>query len=69
MYKILKKKNPEDCDHEDKKDFSFFDHMAIKQPHFYCPDCRSHWFKNKEWTAEEWEDYINVPDEWEPDEY
>ena len=54
---MYRRKNPENCIHENKKDFSFFDHMAIKQSHFYCPDCKSHWFKDREWTAEEWDDY------------
>lgn len=49
----------ENCKHEHKKDFSFYDHMAIKQPHDYCPDCKAHWFKGIKWTKEEWATWIN----------
>ena len=67
MYSIPARKKPEDCDHEDKKDFSFQtfyrkegEFVYEKNPHFFCPDCRSHWFKDKEWTPKEWDDYINA---------
>lgn len=49
----------ENCKHENKKDFSYYDHMAIKQPHDYCPDCKAHWFKGIKWTKEEWSTWIN----------
>ena len=32
---------------------------AEKEPHFYCGDCKSHWWKGKEWSEEEWEKFVN----------
>lgn len=52
-------KPKEPCQHDHVKDFSFYDHMAIKQPNFYCPDCGCHWLRGEFYSKEEWEVYIN----------
>lgn len=25
----------------------------------YCPVCRTHWYRGKEWNADEWDEYVN----------
>jgi hypothetical protein len=27
--------------------------------HFYCPICQAHWWKDRKWSAKEWDEYIN----------
>lgn len=53
----------ENCTHPDKSDFSFFKNFlgddTEKEEHFFCPDCRTHWYRGKEWKAEEWDRYVN----------
>lgn len=51
-----------ECKHENEAsiaDFSFYNHMAVKQKHLYCSDCKGHFFKDRWWSLEEWEVYIN----------
>ncbi len=52
---------PVPCKHEHKSDFSYYESFgdAEKEPHFYCGDCKSHWWKGKEWSEEEWEKFVN----------
>lgn len=49
------------CKHEFKSDFSHFTSWESneKEPHFYCPDCHTHWYKGKEWNPNEWDEYVN----------
>ena len=51
------------CKHENMKDFSYAKFDTDKKfAHFYCPDCKAHWWKGREWTAEEWFGYVNGGD-------
>lgn len=55
---------PKSCKHEHKKDFtcwSFGNEKHIE--HFYCSDCKSHWFKGKYYNQKQWEEYINSPED------
>lgn len=57
MRKVIDHKN---CTHEHMKDFScwsFGDNVRVS--HHYCPDCKAHWFRDKFYTAAEWEVYVN----------
>lgn len=51
----------EDCDHELTSDFSYYENFGDteKTKHIYCHDCKAHWLKDKTWTKEEWEEWIN----------
>jgi predicted RNA-binding Zn-ribbon protein involved in translation (DUF1610 family) len=52
------------CKHERKLDFtcwSFGDEKHIE--HFYCPECRRHWFKGEYYNPKQWEEYINAPED------
>jgi len=57
-------KKPEACKHKRKIDFttwSFGDEKHIE--HFFCPNCKAHWFKGKYYNKEQWEEYINGPED------
>jgi hypothetical protein len=58
---VPKRKKFEDCNHQDRSDFSFYQDFGRpdKTPHFYCPDCKAHWFHDKVFNAEEWRNYID----------
>lgn len=48
------------CSHEVRglsvvKDFTYAD----TGKHLYCPMCKCHWYKDRFWTREEWNDYVN----------
>lgn len=48
------------CTHDDMKDFccwSFGDNKFVE--HYYCPDCKAHWFKGKFYTHKQWDEWIN----------
>ena len=50
----------ESCKHEHKKDFTCWSFGEEKDiPHFYCPDCKGHWFRGKFYNVREWDNYIN----------
>ena len=54
----------ETCKHEHKKDFScwsFGDERRIE--HFYCPDCKGHWYDGKFYNQREWDRWINAEDD------
>ncbi len=53
--------DPEDCKHESKSDFSFFPSWLAekKEPHFFCGDCKSRWYKGIQWTEKEWFNFVN----------
>lgn len=56
----------ESCKHEHKKDFSCWswgDNERV--PHFYCPDCKGHWFRGKFYNEREWYAWINSPEVYE----
>ena len=44
------------CNHASRKDLT--QSLGVVR-HFYCPICKSHWYKGKYWTAEEWFLYVN----------
>ena len=56
MYSIPARKKPENCDHKSKKDLT---HGKGRDRNIYCPDCKTHWWKGKEWSPKEWDEYIN----------
>jgi len=29
-----------------------------EERHYFCPYCRKHYYKGREWTKEEWETYV-----------
>lgn len=45
-----------DCSHSAKKDLT---QGLGDERNIYCPTCKSHWYKGRFWTAEEWNFYIN----------
>ena len=42
------------CDHKGKKDLT--QGLGITR-HYICLDCRCHWYNDKFWSKEEWEEY------------
>jgi hypothetical protein len=44
------------CKHEKKTDLT---HGKGELRNFYCPDCKTHWYKGKIWSEEQWDDYVN----------
>jgi hypothetical protein len=30
-----------------------------KERHYYCRKCKSHWYKGRFWTKQQWDDWIN----------
>lgn len=48
------------CCEIEMSDFSYsLSMIGRKQSHFYCTRCGSHYFKGKNYTAEEWFYYVN----------
>jgi hypothetical protein len=56
------------CCNQEMKDWSFFSTSFVSKrgqspeervPHFYCPRCNGHYFRDKWYTAEDWFFYIN----------
>lgn len=47
------------CKHPDLKDWTYDRHGENPIVHFYCPDCGYHKFRDREFTATEWEFYVN----------
>lgn len=45
-----------DCKHPRRKDLT---QGLGKERNLYCPDCKSHWYKGRFWTAAEWDAYVN----------
>ena len=45
-----------DCVHRHKKDLT---QGLGEERHFYCPNCKSHWYKGRLWSRAEWELYVN----------
>jgi len=44
------------CDHSNMKDFSYYNFGKMKfEKHHYCPDCGLHIWRDREWTANQWE--------------
>ena len=61
---MIIKKDKKICKHENKKDFtcwSFGDEKHIE--HFYCPNCKAHWFKGKYYNQKQWQEYVNFPED------
>ena len=44
------------CSHKGKKNLS---QGLSDERHYYCPDCKWHEYKGKEYTSEEWIIYVN----------
>jgi hypothetical protein len=30
-----------------------------KEPYFYCSRCESRWYKDRHWTPNEWDNYVD----------
>ena len=45
----------EACEHPNKKDLT--QGQGETRNHF-CPQCKMHWYKGREWTRDEWREYI-----------
>ena len=43
------------CMHKNRKDLT---QGLGDERHIYCPDCKWHLYKDREWSKEEWENYI-----------
>jgi ADP-heptose:LPS heptosyltransferase len=44
------------CKHEGKTDLT---HGKGEVRNFYCPTCKTHWYKGKIWSEKEWGEYVN----------
>jgi len=44
------------CKHEQKNDLS---QGLGPERHYFCLSCKSHWYKGKEWTRDEWDSWVN----------
>jgi hypothetical protein len=44
-----------DCTHKNKKDLR----QGLTPPHYYCPDCKGHWYGGRFWTRAEWDEWVN----------
>jgi hypothetical protein len=44
------------CKHERRKDLT--NGLGVER-NFYCPDCKTHWYKGKIWPEKEWNAYVN----------
>ena len=53
---IPERKTADNCSHSKKKDLT---QGLGEVRHFFCPECKTHWYKDKVWTKEEWNNYIN----------
>ena len=64
--------NKKECDHKGSidqqkrgvsviSDFSYYELGASvdKTIHLFCHDCRSHYWKDRIWPKQEWDEYIN----------
>lgn len=49
------KKYPE-CTHEAATDLT----KGKGEPNVICLDCRTHWYKGKEYNPDEWDAYVNT---------
>jgi len=49
------------CEHKNRADFSHYKSFDSyeKEPHFYCANCESRWYKGRHWTPDEWDVYVN----------
>lgn len=49
------------CKHENRIDLT---HGLGEGRNFYCPDCKTHWYKGKMWSEKEWNDYVDyIPED------
>lgn len=57
---MKKKRGVVNCTHDDMKDFccwSWGDNEVVE--HYYCPDCKAHWFRGKFYNQKEWDKWVN----------
>jgi hypothetical protein len=56
-------KNYATCNHPEQAvaDFSYYKTYGSyeKEPHFWCANCESRWYKGRHWNPNEWDNYVN----------
>ena len=58
---LVYNKKHETCEHKFTSDFSHYKSFNCheKESLVFCPDCRTHWYQDKEWNPNEWDEYVN----------